>query len=250
MNPYLNVWVQGVKAGIAAYVEGKLPEGTTARTHFMLSLVRLQQPNGDPLPTLQDCAAEELRELRGQVFEALEMVDYIGQRGELDEGTARDRAIERVPEHLRDGLRRYVDEHLLPGQFLTAVLANDLFDALGRADIKSRAGLYDVVAFLYNHAPGGCYGNAERVSRWITPALPIIDAPGLGDELPIGDDGRIICPECRGWHPVHHRQVDPGKVTLPEDGKTKTAHVVDYVWCPRSVGRPVVVGIDGRVIAR
>lgn len=72
-----------------------------------------------------------------------------------------------VPDHLIDGLLNYIIHGVPTGGFLTAVLENNLMEAFGRADIESALGLRHVCAFLYNHAPAGCYGNPMRVEAWI-----------------------------------------------------------------------------------
>jgi hypothetical protein len=72
-----------------------------------------------------------------------------------------------VPEHLHGGLVRYLVHRLQPGHFLTAVLENDLREAMGRADEQSRAGLFQIVKFLYNDAPSICWGSPERVQQWL-----------------------------------------------------------------------------------
>jgi hypothetical protein len=72
-----------------------------------------------------------------------------------------------VPEHLRRGLSTYILRGSPPGQFLTAVLEHELFEAMGRADEESRARLFDLVSYIYNEAPAGCHGSRERVQEWI-----------------------------------------------------------------------------------
>lgn len=72
-----------------------------------------------------------------------------------------------IPAHLRDGMLRYLRDGIEPGHFLTAVLENNMMEAMGRADEMSRAGLYSICQYLYNHAPGSCYGSPERVQRWM-----------------------------------------------------------------------------------
>ena len=42
-----------------------------------------------------------------------------------------------IPEHTKGALDRYVDHGLEPGGFLTAVLTNDLFGAVARADSEN-----------------------------------------------------------------------------------------------------------------
>lgn len=72
-----------------------------------------------------------------------------------------------VPAHLRGGLMRYLLYRIPPGHFLLAVLSNDLKEAMGRADVDSRAGLFNIVSFLYNNAPSSCWGNPDKVHEWL-----------------------------------------------------------------------------------
>ena len=72
-----------------------------------------------------------------------------------------------VPEHIRDGLIGYVEHHWRPGGFLTAVLSNDLKEAMGRADDLARDGLFAIVKWLYSCAPSSCWGSPERVNDWL-----------------------------------------------------------------------------------
>lgn len=72
-----------------------------------------------------------------------------------------------VPEHIHGGLIRYVNNHIAPGGFLTAVLANDLMGAMRRADDINRYHLYDICNWLHNCAPSQCYGSYELVEQWL-----------------------------------------------------------------------------------
>jgi hypothetical protein len=72
-----------------------------------------------------------------------------------------------IPEHMRDGARLYIENGIPPGSFLTAVISNDLFGALGKADEINRDRIFDWCRFFYNEAPGGCYGSAKRFDDWI-----------------------------------------------------------------------------------
>jgi len=72
-----------------------------------------------------------------------------------------------VPEHLQDGLNLYLHDHLHVGHFLTAVLSNDLTEAVARGDDRSLAGLQAVVRYLYNYAPREAWGSKERVNAWL-----------------------------------------------------------------------------------
>ena len=72
-----------------------------------------------------------------------------------------------LPWALRTGVQEYVEHHHPPGDFLTAVISNDLKEALGRADDGNRARLFDIVAWFYNEAPGICWGSPERMRDWL-----------------------------------------------------------------------------------
>lgn len=73
----------------------------------------------------------------------------------------------RIPEHTQGALERYLTHGLEPGSFLMAVLVNDLFGAVGRADSWNSAALADIVKWLYNEAPRGSFGNEELVNDWL-----------------------------------------------------------------------------------
>ena len=68
---------------------------------------------------------------------------------------------------IMESLRRYIDQHIPTGGFLEAVLSNDLKEAVGRADEDNMRVLPELVGFLYNEAPGTCWGSPERVRAWI-----------------------------------------------------------------------------------
>ena len=72
-----------------------------------------------------------------------------------------------VPPRMMGGLRRYIEHGVPAGSFLMAVVENDLKNAVGRADEENLTNLPAYVYFLYNEAPGGCWGSQEKVERWI-----------------------------------------------------------------------------------
>lgn len=73
-----------------------------------------------------------------------------------------------VPEHLRDGIQAYIETGRPVGQFLQAVLRNDLKAAVSHADDSSLAGMRGIIQFLYNYAPAECWGNEDTIIRWMT----------------------------------------------------------------------------------
>lgn len=72
-----------------------------------------------------------------------------------------------IPEHCRDGIRRYLEEGAVVGDFLTAVISNDLREACLRADHVNILRLRDYVMFLCNFAPRDSWGSVENVEAWI-----------------------------------------------------------------------------------
>ena len=74
---------------------------------------------------------------------------------------------DRLPEHLRDGMRRYVEKGVRPGHFLMAVLTNDLMAATARADEHSLAHLRDIVRWCWWELPPACWLSRDNVEKWI-----------------------------------------------------------------------------------
>lgn len=72
-----------------------------------------------------------------------------------------------IPAHTKAALDRYVNDRLLPGGFLTAVLSNDLFGAVGQADSENLAALPEIVRYVYNELPSGSWGSKDRIWRWV-----------------------------------------------------------------------------------
>jgi hypothetical protein len=84
-------------------------------------------------------------------------------------------ATARVPIGLRDGLVWYCAARRAPGSFLLAVLRNDLKDAVGRADEISSRHFAEILGFLYNYAPGPCWGSPEHVEAWLADPEPVTE---------------------------------------------------------------------------
>ena len=61
---------------------------------------------------------------------------------------------------------RWVEYGIQPGDFLTAVLENNLREAFGRADYGNRLTLYDIVGYCHNEIPGQCWGSPEKCKAW------------------------------------------------------------------------------------
>ena len=72
-----------------------------------------------------------------------------------------------IPEHLREGLKRYYFKGVMPGSFLRAVLENDLKGAFSSGDSESLDHLEEIVIFLYNYLPMDSWGSKKIVQDWI-----------------------------------------------------------------------------------
>jgi len=72
-----------------------------------------------------------------------------------------------LPDHMIDGLVRYIVHGIEPGGFLMSVLWNDLAWAAAKADAVNRRNLFRYASFLLYGAPGGCWGSQSKVLEWI-----------------------------------------------------------------------------------
>lgn len=72
-----------------------------------------------------------------------------------------------IPERMQEALKRYVLESVKPGDFLSAVLSNNLHGAVSRADSENLPLLPLYVRWLYNVAPSDCWGSSENVKAWL-----------------------------------------------------------------------------------
>lgn len=73
---------------------------------------------------------------------------------------------EAAPENMRGGLQRFIENGILPGNALTAVLENDLKRTIAHADETTLANLRSLVQWIYCEAPGSCWGSPQLVREW------------------------------------------------------------------------------------
>ena len=71
-----------------------------------------------------------------------------------------------IPEHMHDGIIRWVMRGEPQGGFLMAVLANDFMEAASRADQANGESLKGWAMFLYNYTPRNSWGSPEMVEAW------------------------------------------------------------------------------------
>ena len=72
-----------------------------------------------------------------------------------------------LPEHMQSGARLYIEDGIMPGDFLMSVLANDLKGAFGRADTINREAMFTWASWLYNECPMQANGSIEKVTDWV-----------------------------------------------------------------------------------
>ncbi len=78
-----------------------------------------------------------------------------------------ERMTELVPSHLRPGLRRYIEDGVRPGDALWSIVCNmSAYEVLTRVDDKVLPELLNIYRFLYNYAPGRCWGSEEVCEAW------------------------------------------------------------------------------------
>jgi len=72
-----------------------------------------------------------------------------------------------IPNRMMGGIQRYISNNIRPGGFLSAVIQNDLREAVARADDENLRNLPAYVAYFWNNAPSLCWGSAKAMDRWL-----------------------------------------------------------------------------------
>lgn len=75
--------------------------------------------------------------------------------------------IKSLPEHMQDGVTRYLEHGIEPGSFMLAVLRNDLVGAFGAADQVNASQMATWASWLYNDCPAGAWGSDAKVADWM-----------------------------------------------------------------------------------
>jgi len=66
-----------------------------------------------------------------------------------------------------DALNRYVVGHVPTGDFLRAVLSNNLVDSFSHADDENLTAMQEIVKHIYFELPSRCWGSPEKVEAWL-----------------------------------------------------------------------------------
>ncbi len=71
-----------------------------------------------------------------------------------------------IPEPMHHAVHAWVELGRRPGHFLTAVLENNLAQAVSHADEQNQAAIVGWVRFVYNYLPSGCWGSPAIMDQW------------------------------------------------------------------------------------
>lgn len=76
-----------------------------------------------------------------------------------------ERSLRRLPDYMVGGVRRYVADGIMPGDFLCAVFENNLHEAFARADDINRSYMWEYANMLHQ-APRICWGSRKAMVEW------------------------------------------------------------------------------------
>ncbi len=72
-----------------------------------------------------------------------------------------------IPERMMPGIDRYVNHKVRPGDFLQAIICNDLKLACLFADDENIKNLPAYVDYFYNEVPANCWGSEMAMLDWL-----------------------------------------------------------------------------------
>lgn len=72
-----------------------------------------------------------------------------------------------IQDHMMEGIKRYVEDGIRPGDFLTAIICNDLTNSVWRADETNMRNIPAFVEYFYNRVPLSIWKSKENMEAWI-----------------------------------------------------------------------------------
>ena len=72
-----------------------------------------------------------------------------------------------IPSYMYEGVINYILYRVEPGDFLSAIIKNDLKGAVNLADDDNIRALAAYVRFFYNHTPADCWGGEDKFNAWV-----------------------------------------------------------------------------------
>ena len=76
---------------------------------------------------------------------------------------------DKLPHHMQEGVKLYVEYGVMTGRFQTAVMENKLVEAYDYADEENTHAMRSWAVWLHCHAPRypvPCWGSPEVVAHW------------------------------------------------------------------------------------
>jgi hypothetical protein len=74
----------------------------------------------------------------------------------------------KVPGYTKEAIDAYWKGRRPVGDFLHAVLSNDLTRACHHADSRNAMQLYHIAGYIWNKLPAGIWGSAEKVAKHLS----------------------------------------------------------------------------------
>jgi hypothetical protein len=75
----------------------------------------------------------------------------------------------KISAEMVDAIKRYTDNKVQPGEFLTHIICNDpIRDCIESADSQNMANLPAFLAYFVNEAPSQCWGSREKMEAWLS----------------------------------------------------------------------------------
>ncbi len=71
-------------------------------------------------------------------------------------------------QHMAGAVKRYIENGIAPGGFMTAIITNDLRGAIMRADSTNSSVIKEWIWWFQEHAPAACWGSEEKMESWPT----------------------------------------------------------------------------------
>jgi len=106
-----------------------------------------------------------------------------------------------LPEHMQGAVRRYLNNGIMPGDFLTALLENDLVHSFGLADETNLTAMRTWVEWLYMECPGGAWGSEDNIRKWCDArrerAAAQVDEPTAQESRLAALEERVETPDWR-----------------------------------------------------
>jgi hypothetical protein len=72
-----------------------------------------------------------------------------------------------IPPHTREAIENYLLRGYEPGSFVSGLLANDMFRAVGSMDHVNEKQLKHIVTWVLNVLPPASFGSWDRVREWL-----------------------------------------------------------------------------------